>query len=369
MPASIAPPPPAAPRRKRRMLLPPFFQNPETRSIEIGVVATILVHLLMLLLLPRIFLSGGANSMARLAPPHKFDLEFEPPPPQPKPRPPPMKFVEANPNANNNIPDKTNNFAAQNQTVAQEKPNPKGSSDMPTLEGRKDIHSTQIVTGTLQPQVRTPPAPAPQTAQTKPSVSPPKREQNPLTGFDKSIGDTKDAYGTNVGKLPDQAQDVQRQVSGTPDAPINDSATSMIPKIDPLHPQPRRFLAQHVRPAVFSENKLGTKNIGPIALDARWSNYGEYLQRLIESVQIEWDRILESSAVYPPSGTTVSVKFVIDSKGRITRIVDVESTSSEQGKQACESAITNRSPYGEWTADMIAMLGQQQEMTFMFYYE
>jgi len=65
----------------------------------------------------------------------------------------------------------------------------------------------------------------------------------------------------------------------------------------------------------------------------------------------------------------VTVKFIIDSKGRIKTIVDVQSTSSDQGKTACEAAITDRSPYGVWTADMIAMLGEQQELTFTFLYE
>ncbi len=107
----------------------------------------------------------------------------------------------------------------------------------------------------------------------------------------------------------------------------------------------------------------------PSSIDAKWSNYGVYLQRMIETVQIQWDRILLSSTLYPPSGTTVTVKFRMDSDGKITAIVDVKNTSNEQGKEACISAITARSPYGKWSDDMIAVLGDSQEMTFTFYYQ
>jgi len=33
------------------------------------------------------------------------------------------------------------------------------------------------------------------------------------------------------------------------------------------------------------------------------------------------------------------------------------------------SAITDTAPYGDWTDDMIAILGNEQSLTFVFYYE
>jgi hypothetical protein len=90
---------------------------------------------------------------------------------------------------------------------------------------------------------------------------------------------------------------------------------------------------------------------------------------MIEAIQVQWERILIESRTEPPSGTTVTVKFTMDSKGRITEILDVENNSSEQGKASCISAITNTAPYGDWTDDMIAVLGNSQELTFKFYYQ
>jgi hypothetical protein len=152
----------------------------------------------------------------------------------------------------------------------------------------------------------------------------------------------------------------------------SEDANSSQPAIDPKHPRarPQIVKTQQVRPAILADNPAGTSNIGLTAIDARWSNYGAYLQKMVETIQIEWERILLESRVYPPSGTSVSVKFILDTEGRIAKIVDVDQRHcTEQGARACVSGITNRAPYGPWTDDMKAVLGEQQEMTFTFYYQ
>jgi hypothetical protein len=140
--------------------------------------------------------------------------------------------------------------------------------------------------------------------------------------------------------------------------------------IDPRKPQPRKMLAQqHVRPAIFTENKIGTSNIGLAGIDARWSNYGAYLQRLIDSVQIQFDRLVAESGVFPPTGTIVTIKFRLEAtEGKVSEVISVESTGGQQAASLCTSAITTRSPYGKWTDDMVAMLGESQDMEFRFYY-
>lgn len=365
----IAPPPaepPGEKSRRRPRWLPPLFVNPETRSVEIGIAGTILVHLILLLLAPWLLQTTPATDLKLRKPavPRQFNIELTPE----SFMPPPPKFVEANPNANQNIPDKTRNFAAQNQTVAQEKPTPNGKSDRPALEGRKNFDSTQIVSGQLDRQPPSRPSPPVRTSSARPPSPAPKRAQSPLSGYDKSQGDDKDSYGSDRFKPMPESKISPQQTQGSTDATAVPFANTTTPDIDPLHPQPRRTLAQHVRPAIFAENKVGTSNIGLTAIDARWSSYGEYLQRLIETIQIEWYRVLGATDVQPPVGTTVTVKFRMDSRGRITEILKVDSTSSEQGKDACLSAITNRSPYGPWTQDMIATLGNSQDLTFTFYY-
>lgn len=161
------------------------------------------------------------------------------------------------------------------------------------------------------------------------------------------------------------------RVEGARDVPLIEGATSFQPAIDPKRPRarPQVVKQQQVRPAILTENKFGTSNIGNIAVDAKWSNYGAYLQRMIDTVQVQWERILIESKTYPPSGSTVTVRFILNDEGRIAQIVDVVSHSTDQASRACVSGITDRAPYGPWTDDMKAILGTQQVMTFTFYYQ
>lgn len=117
------------------------------------------------------------------------------------------------------------------------------------------------------------------------------------------------------------------------------------------------------------KNEFGSENIGAVAYNAKWSAYGEYLQRLIDAVQGQWERLIQRSSFYPTSGSTVRVVFKIDASGIISQVVRVDGTGAELARRLCVSAITERAPYGDWTDDMIAVLGREQEITFTFFYQ
>lgn len=283
------------------------------------------------------------------------------------------KFVETNPDAPENMPDKTNNVGAQNQQAAQEKPNPDSNGDHAATEGKKDFESTQIVSGQLTPPTETPPPappPTPEVAKALEKAAEVRKAENPLPGFEKRVGDNPDGFGMNDAKTTEKPTNAPKKIDGMKDAPTTVGNVSPAqPAIDPRKPQPRVQLAQqHVRPAIFAEDKVGTKNIGPAGYDARWSNYSAYLQRLLDTVQIQFDNIVANSGVFPPTGTVVTVRFRMDSEGKVSEVISAESTGGEQAKSQCTLAITSRSPYGKWTDDMVAMLGDSQEFTWKFYY-
>ncbi|ACB77029.1 hypothetical protein [Opitutus terrae] len=353
-----------------------WWDDPDARSVTIGLLGMLLVHLLLFLIGPHLLRHDPTgNSVLR---PHssarEFNIELAPDTfvqtPAEKP-PPPMNFVEANPNAPDNVPDNTNNFAAQNQQVAQPTPTPDGKSDRPAIEGKADVQSTAIVSGQLTQPQEAMPAAAPVPEQPAATIEAPRRREVPLPGFEKTEGENESSYGSNIAKFAEGAKSVDQEVEGVEDAPLIQGATGAQPAIDPKRPRPRPQVVrqQQVRPAIFQENKFGTQNIGAIAYDAKWSNYGQYLQKMIETVQIQWERILIESRVYPVSGTHVRVVFVMNDQGAIARIANVEGTAGNQAEKACTSAITARAPYGEWTDDMKAVLGAEQELTFTFYYQ
>ncbi len=351
--------------------------NPETRPVIIGVAAVIVVHLLIWLAAPYLARFGPHAGLAPSSTARDFNIELTPEmftkPEEPKP---PQRFVETNPDAPENTPDKTNNFAAQNQQVAQEKPTPEGKSDRPAMEGKKDFESNQIVSGRLSQPVEQVQAPTPtpdKAAEAEREVKAARMEQNPLSGAEKFEGDNQAGIGGNIAKRLENMKAIPEKIDGAPQATQSDGAATAQPAIDPLRPRPRPMIVkqQQVRPAILAENKFGTQNVGLTAIDARWSNYGAYLQRMIDTVQIQWERLILSMNAMPAVGSTVSVKFIMNDEGKITDVKKVEASSSasETAQRACVSAITDRAPYGPWTDDMKAVLGSQQEMTFTFYYQ
>jgi hypothetical protein len=365
------------PRTQKAKRLP--ARDNDTESMVAGVILAAIIWPTFVLILWLATRHLGSESAAIAFKPARkpaFDIQLTPDQfimPR-KPAPVPPKFVEANPDAPENIPDKTNNIAARNQQAAQEKPNPNAHGDRAATEGKKDFESNQIVSGRLTPPTEAPPPEPPPTQDVAKAIQKAaevRKAQNPLPGFEKREGLSPDGFGMNEAKPSENPTPVPEKIEGMKDAPTTvGDLTPAQASIDPRKPQPRVQLAQqHVRPAIFAENKVGTQNIGLAGVDARWSNYGAYLQRLVDSVQIQWERLLDESRIYPPTGTMVTVKFRIEAtEGKVTEVINVESTGGQQAAGQCTSAITARSPYGKWTDDMVAVLGETQELEFRFYY-
>ena len=344
--------------------------------MQVGVVVTILLHVLLLALAPKI--ERYINRRDPSAAPDEwaskeFQIELAPAEPATPPEVKLPQFVEANPNAPDNAPDKTDNVAAQNQQVAQENPTPNGKSDAPASKGDPTKQSTAIVTGQLiepEPVVRRSP-PATKQPET-PEQQAVRRAQNPLSGSEKYEGENPDGFGANVGKPAPNATPVPERVEGAADAKTDTGVAKSIyyTKVDAKRPQPRPTLTPDVvkaRPSPLANREFGTENIGAVAYNAKWSSYGEYLQKFIESVDVQWQRIVEQSNVYPVAGTKVVVKFHINSKGEITE-VEPKSTGGHAAIASCVSAIVFRKSYGVWPDDMVAVLGESQEITFTFFY-
>ena len=401
-----APAPASPPRRRLARVGGPWWRwstHADTRAVQIGVVVTLLVHGLILLFAPQIeqlISPDSAEVVAEDWASKEFQIELAPvvvPVPTP-PEPPRVQlpqFVEANPNAPDNTPDKTDLVAAQNQQVAQLLPTPKGKSDAPASKGDPSTDSTVLVDGQhtesrpASVQAPTPPAPKPQPAPAA-STPPPaeltlsaaaetaaqeaaRRAQSPLPGSEKFQGDNPSGYGTQVAPAaPAASATVTERVEGTVDAKTGTGArTGLYYKVDAKRPQARPTLAPSIargRASPLANRALGTENIGAVAYNAKWSAYGDYMQKFIETVQSQWDRILDQSRVSPPSGTKVTVVFRLDAKGEVPEIVKVSGGGGRSAHDACVSAIVARAPYGVWPADMIGVLGESQEITFSFIY-
>lgn len=390
---TLPPPPAPSSASARRARRAHALDEPRIER-RVGIVGTVLAHILLVglfWLLPDDFLVADFSPDAGAAD-QVFEIELSPDLLRGvEAEPVPDRFVEVNPAAPEKPPDATPFFGAQNQQVAQPVPTPDGESLTPALEGEGQDGATALVSGIMQEASR--PSPAEILAQAFTPPRPPTmlpdeaareaeqaREQaaravNPLPGGENLLGESDGGTGTTVATVPPVAgaETGPEAVQGTRDGAARTGGYfAGTPAIDRTRPQDRPRIAtaaMAARNAPTIRNEFGSKNIGAVSYSAKWSTYGEYLQQLIDAVQVQWERLILRSAFYPTSGSTVRVVFKIDDSGLISEIVKVDGTGGELAQRLCVSAITERAPYGEWSEDMIALLGKEQELTFTFHYQ
>jgi hypothetical protein len=350
----------------------PEREPSEERAILIGIVCTVLFHVLLLVLAPRLALEKFVGSHSNLTAVMKakqktFEIELVPPPPAPEP----FKFIETNPDAPSNTPDKTKFFSNRNQQSAQaEAAKEKDEENKPSVKGQDEIkNDSAIVSGThTQPQDGAAVTPNNQKDDQKEQQAQQARaEQVPLSGDEKLEGKDDEGIAANKFHNPALSTNANELVEGAKDGKSNDGAQVATNQTGHQQPRARPRLSQ-ARQNILTTRAPGTTNIGVMAVDALRNDYGDYLQELIEVVQAEWYSILDRSSIYPKAGTHVFVMFRLNARGEVT-IQSVEDTAGKAGSYACTSAITNRQPYRKWTPQMEAVLGEETTIGFNFYYQ
>lgn len=375
MPANVLPP--TQSRRPHPAPAASPLSDRESRSIGIGVACTILFHVLLFCLAPyfpaeRITgVSGELGKFDRPDPAKDFDLELADDEPAVPPQRDPYRFVETNPDAPENEPDKTINVSNRNQQSAQtEKPAELDPENRPSVKGREDIQNdSAIVSGDMSrteaeaaalAAMREAEAAQPQQAQQA------RAEQVPLSGQEKVIGSNADGVGSNLSQSKSPSNQAEEYAEGAKNGQSPTGGLVQMEQGGRQTPRERPRLTQ-ARPTILQNRITGTSNIGILGLDARWSEYGDYMNEFIEIVQSTWWSILRESRVSPKSGSSVIVTFTLTATGDVS-IVSVEDTAGTAGAYTCTNAITTRQPYRKWTDQMIAVLGDKQTMTFRFYF-
>ena len=348
------------------------------RSIAIGLGCTVLFHILLVWLSPQFAFDkfSGVHSGISVTSANRgktFDFQLDPGTVLKKEKDP-FRFVETNSAAPENTPDKTTNFSNRNQQSAQEvAAKEKDLENRPSVKGQDEIKSDTIVSGQMAPPQLSP-APTPEVTKDEAqdrTEQKARAEQVPLNGFEKVEGKSEDGIASNIAQSKSPTTHADQAQEGAPNA--TDPTGGLVAVTSSSHAQPKerpRLTSTSLnRSSPLTNRAAGVTNIGIVGMDARWSEYGEYLNRLIETVQVQWYKILDESRVSPPRGSHVVITFRINSKGE-TEIVKVENADAgKQGVFSCQNAITYPQPYGKWSDAMIAVLGDSQELTFSFYYQ
>jgi outer membrane biosynthesis protein TonB len=113
---------------------------------------------------------------------------------------------------------------------------------------------------------------------------------------------------------------------------------------------------------------VGVNRAGTIAVDARFSNYGDYTQRMLEAIQSSWWSIIERSRFEGLSRGNVIVRFRLHRDGTVTDTQVLGSEVTRVMTLACKDAVMAPAPYDIWRADMVAMYGESDTVTINFIY-
>jgi len=388
MPSPAQPPPKPAPAQREAKAWTDFDRLARPRRedrVVIGsaMLLTILLHsALFFWVLPWIGKimerEIKISALANRPPPPPVELNLAPMTPEDLAA---MRYMESNPKAPTVKPEATNNISDRDQRAAQIVPTPDGQSDKPKTEGQnKD--SAKIVSGGLQqPTAQASPAqpeqkPAAQPAPTAPppsATAPAALPARPTTPEGEGIRLEEKPIETPADKLADNT------LSPT----ANPTLKNTLLKPGPLTPETVAAMADAATPAqrasVYTPTHAGplvietqgTHNAGLApSVDAKFSQYGQYLAQMYAAIGAAWDISAENYTFsLQDTGTKVETLFVLNSQGQVEEVAVLNSTASRGATLLCTGAIKSPAPYGAWSKEMVALLGERQTIRITFYYQ
>ena len=294
----------------------------DLRAAAFAAVASLGLHLLLLWLLPDTFRQVVAivRPIEVLTAPVKIDEAR---------LPPKLRFAETNPVANQAVPKTAPFTSSRNQTAAQPVPEKMPSnSALPKSAGTSpEIRLAQGKPRSID-QSQAQPTPAPAISMAGPQTAPP----------------------------PGPGKAAARPVPKAAPAPT------------PTDPERPRASIPSGTAGLLLRNSVGVNRAGAVAIDARFSQYGDYTQRMLEAIQSSWWSIIERSQFEGVNRGRVTVRFRLHRDGTVTDATILSNEVTRVMSLACKDAVMAPAPYDAWRADMVALYGESDIVTINFYY-
>ena len=294
----------------------------DLRAAAFAAAASLGLHLLLLWLLPDSFRQAVmlVRPVEVLTAPVKIDEAR---------LPERLRFAETNPAANQAVPKAAPFTSSRNQTAAQPVPekNPTHSALPKSAGTSPEIRLTQGKPRSID-QSQAQPTPAPVIAMAGPKAAPP----------------------------PGPGKAAAKPAPKAAPAPV---------AADPERP---RASIPSGTAGLLLRNSVGVNRAGAVAIDARFSQYGDYTQRMLEAIQSSWWSIIERSQFEGVQHGRVTVRFRLHRDGTVTDAMILSNEVTRVMSLACKDAVMAPAPYDIWRADMVAMFGESDIVTINFFY-
>lgn len=306
-----------------------------------------------------------------------------------------QNYVMSNPDAPDQVPAETNNMSERNQVAAQPDPavdlspdhSPMNTGDMEesnrlvqgdpnqlSQPSRSQAQADQVNPEADEVQPQEPVENAPAMAQSSPAPAP---FIPPIEGLPPE--DLADE-GLNMATIPPMppSQEMLPPAETVPDRPTTQAATAQaaatsatsqrIPNDSP--PRPRPTVQRDTTTGPLKSSREGVLMSGPVAFNAKYSQFGDYFAQVKEAVYNRWvSLIVPSKSVNQTFGATrVVVSFAITRDGEIVDLKVDEATAGPLEQTFAVDAIESPAPYRKWTPEMILMGEDKMECTVTFYY-
>ena len=293
----------------------------DIRATAFALLVSLGLHLLLIWLLPNTFKQAVVilHPVEVLTAPVKIDEAR---------LPPKLRYAETNSAANQAVPKVADLVSSRNQTAAQPVPEKKPTrSTLPKSAG--ESKTVKVAQGTPRSIEVSAAAPTPEPAV---AMAPKTAGSAPGAG---AAAQTKPA------------------VEAAPKA---------------VNPDRPRAMATAGTAGLLLRNPVGVSRAGTVAISARFSNYGDYMQRMMEAIQSAWWDIIERSRFQSVSAGSVLVRFKLHRDGTVTEAQILNSDVQRIMALACKDAVMAPAPYDAWRTDMVALYGEDDIVTIHFIY-
>ena len=362
--------------KEKHYMIMVFELGESKRGIFLALVLTLIIHIVALLILPKHLLFLYLSDYTNITPIEEYEINLidvsEP------------RFVEASPVAPKNKPDQTNNYSYREQQSADQSPL-HDTNNQPTVEGEED--SQKILKGRLQSDINniTGLYTLEEQYRENQSNDTVKEQQTSQIAVLSPVipefikKDTITEKGSGIHINTDQDNDrILKEVD--PNTPINiyrrEGAINGSKSSDRIiDNQSNLMLKPRLRPRLSAElitgplmrSKGSASRYGSLAIDATFSEFGEYENQFYAAIQSGWYQEIE---YFQPidTATRVQVSFTVHLDGSITDLLTTHSTASDIATFICEEAISKRSPFRAWTKEMVEVFGMKRDLNIVFHY-
>lgn len=375
--------------------MPVFARFPQSsepghrEAIAVGLMVTVLVHLAFIGWQQANASSGHARTAAALTEPMAVEFVMEPERDD-------MRYVRAVSGIAERTPAQTINISDRDQQAAQpESPQELSPDNTPVAPGDMP-DSNRLVQGDprQQPDDRsTPesggtagqsPLPTQRAAPAQPPVSQPSDQatEAPARALAQApVASEGERAQLEVGESPDDGAQrplSERSTEAVPPAPRptaqpadGNATVSTPPQGAPTEgpqPRPRPRVERDTSFGPIKENRRGAIQVGQLAFDSKYSEFGEYWTRVAEVIEGRWRNLVYNTRSVPLGGFRVVVAFDINRDGNVENLRIESSNAGRLAETISMDAIQGEAPFFPWTADMILTMGERTQCAIHFFY-